>query len=284
MDKIINSNLIGSFVNITLPGWDGKGEQCPIHYVDIGEGSPLLLLHSPGQSLYTFRDMIPQLSKSFRVIAPDLPGFGFSGRPISCNYSMEEMGEAILLFMEAIGLKKTYVLAASLSCGYLLCAMEKAPASFGKTTLLCPGEVSDTMPSFIRLMAAPLIGPFVRELYTKGSVHRHLKTAYYDTTVCNKEVLKEYFKTLDSYASRQSFMYTLRNYDMDSVVEGVKGLAHSFFIMWGQKDSWQPPEQGDLWKRRLPGAYFYALSNGGHFFWEEKPKETADAIERFIRF
>ncbi len=51
-----------------------------IHYVIGGTGQPLLLLHGFGQNWYMWDRMLPEFSKHFTVIAPDLPGLGESGR------------------------------------------------------------------------------------------------------------------------------------------------------------------------------------------------------------
>ena len=55
--------------------------QVRMHYVTVGEGEPLVLLHGWPQTWYEWRDLIPTLAKKFRVIAPDLRGLGDTSRP-----------------------------------------------------------------------------------------------------------------------------------------------------------------------------------------------------------
>ena len=76
---IVNSDLIGDFFSIELPGFEGakqKPEPCRVHYLTMGKGEPLLLVHSVGQSIYTWRKLMPILAENYCVIAIDLPGFG----------------------------------------------------------------------------------------------------------------------------------------------------------------------------------------------------------------
>lgn len=282
--NLVNSQMIGNTVEIDLPGWEGKGEKCPIHYLIIGEGTPLLLVHSIGQSMYTWRNMLPYLRAPYQLILLDLPGFGFSGRPVSCDYTMEEMGYAILKFMDALHIEAAHAIGASLGCGYLLSAVEQAPQRFGKLTLLCPGEVTTKMPRRIQQMATPFIGPFARELYGKKEYRRELATAYYDATFCSEEVFREYYKTSDSYASRQSFMYCLRNYDLEVIDRDLDKLEHEIFVVWGEMDRWQPVKYLKWWKKRIQHGYYFTLRNAGHFFWEEKAQQTAEAVDKFIRY
>lgn len=65
----------------------------------------ILLLHGFPTSSHMFRDLIPQLAQDFHVVAPDLPGFGFSESPAGFVYSFDTLAAVIGAFVEAIGLK-----------------------------------------------------------------------------------------------------------------------------------------------------------------------------------
>ena len=68
----------------------------------------LLLLHGHASSSHTFRNIIPELSKHFHIIAPDYPGFGNSDRPDpkDYNYTFVNLANTIDKFTEVIGLTK----------------------------------------------------------------------------------------------------------------------------------------------------------------------------------
>ena len=53
-----------------------------LHYVTMGQGEPVVLLHGWPQSWYAWRRIMPELAKNYRVIAPDLRGLGDSSRPL----------------------------------------------------------------------------------------------------------------------------------------------------------------------------------------------------------
>ena len=79
-----------------------------IHYVEAGKGAPLLLLHSAPRSSRAYRFLMPHLVPHFRCIAPDLPGFGESD-PLGGKVTMEALGEAMVAFLEALGIAKAHV-------------------------------------------------------------------------------------------------------------------------------------------------------------------------------
>ena len=282
---IVNSDLIGEKLTIQLPGFPGgRAEKCPIHYITLGEGEPLLLVHSLGQSLYTWRDMIPLLAEKYNVIALDLVGFGFSGRPVSMNYSMDEMADALVEFIKALKLDHVHAVGASLGGMYLLRAMSRFPEMFDKVTVLCPGGITKQMPRRVRRMAMPFVGPFARESYTKKDVRDALQQCYYDSTVLTNEVLDEYFETMDSYASRQSMMYCLRNFDEELVWEGLRRCDHPVFVLWGEEDRIQPFENLEKAQNALRRGEFFSVRNAGHFFQEEKADLLSDMVDKYILY
>jgi len=73
-----------------------------IHYVIGGEGEPLVLIHGFGQNWYMWNRLLPEFSKHFTVIAPDLPGLGESGKPDS-GYDKKTMAVYIHGLVKQLG-------------------------------------------------------------------------------------------------------------------------------------------------------------------------------------
>ena len=69
------------------------------NYHDLGEGEPVIFMHGsgPGVSAYAnWRLCMPEISKGYRVIAPDMVGFGYSDRPEGMTYTMEIWAQQII--------------------------------------------------------------------------------------------------------------------------------------------------------------------------------------------
>ncbi|MSQ57527.1 MAG: alpha/beta hydrolase [Limnohabitans sp.] len=79
-----------------------------VHYIEAGQGAPLLLLHSAPRSSRAFRFLIPQLEQHFRCIALDLPGFGESD-PLEDNVTMESLGDGMIEFLASLGIVRAHV-------------------------------------------------------------------------------------------------------------------------------------------------------------------------------
>ena len=90
-----------------------------VHYVEAGEGSPLLLLHSNGCSAHEYAGVMEPLARSQRVIAWDMPGHGDSD-PITAHTLIDGYADAVVELMDALGIARAHVLGASV--GGLICA------------------------------------------------------------------------------------------------------------------------------------------------------------------
>src|ERR1700750_3494635 len=73
-----------------------------IHYVTGGKGDPLLLVHGFGQNWYMWNRLLPELSKHFTVIAPDMRGVGESGKPAG-GYDKKTMAADLHELMKKLG-------------------------------------------------------------------------------------------------------------------------------------------------------------------------------------
>ncbi len=87
------------------------------NYHDIGSGEPVIFIHGsgPGVSAYAnWRLCMPQIAEKFRVIAPDMVGFGYSDRPEGITYSMEVWVQQIVDLMDSLNLEKVNLVGNSL--------------------------------------------------------------------------------------------------------------------------------------------------------------------------
>ena len=282
----VNSDLIGDYLTITLPGFSGrkqKTEPCRIHYLTMGSGEPLLLVPPPGQSIYTFRKLMPMLSHSYCVIALDLPGFGYSDRPYSLNYSMDEMADILMQVLDALEIQRTHALGVTMGAMYLMLAAAKNPDRFMKVIALTPGGLSDAMPKKLRRLERPL-GWLYRELYNKSDFAKNLPHFYYDETVCTAETVEQVYKTSDSFASRQALMYAIRNFDAEYALSEIQKREREYFIIWGDSDRLQPMDRLFELKNQLPMSIFHSIRNAGHWMHEEKAGAIAEAADKYIQY
>src|SRR5271166_3313202 len=114
-----------------------------IFVTELGEGPPLLMLHGGGpgaSSLSNFSRNIPRLADRFRVIAPDMPGYGRSSKGLDRKDPFGELARSMLGLLDALGVEKAHVLGNSLGGACALRIALEAPA-LDRLDLLGPGGI-----------------------------------------------------------------------------------------------------------------------------------------------
>ena len=95
-----------------------------MHVAEAGpeDGEVIVLLHGWPQHWYEWRHQIPELAKHYRVICPDLRGFGWSDAP-SSGYEKETLAEDIVNVLDALGLERVKLVGHDWGgwCGFLIC-------------------------------------------------------------------------------------------------------------------------------------------------------------------
>lgn len=147
---------IGSFVAVA-----GRA----VHYHDVGDGPPILLLHGWSSLAQEVLPPFLPLAGTFRLIAPDRPGYGFSDPPAPGREGPDGQAEWLAGILDALGIATVALVAHSLGAGIALTFAARHPARLRGLTLIggfCRPTPHAAMP-LVRAAIAPYIGPVIRE-------------------------------------------------------------------------------------------------------------------------
>lgn len=115
------------------------------NYHDVGEGPPVLLIHGSGPGVTgwaNWRMTIPALATRFRVVAPDIVGFGYTERPNDVQYSMETWVHHLLGFMDALDIEGADIVGNSFGGGLALAMAIRAPQRVKRLVLMGSAGIS----------------------------------------------------------------------------------------------------------------------------------------------
>lgn len=257
-------------------------EQVKMHYMEAGNGEPLILVHTVGQSLYTWRNVFERLSQSYRVIAVDLFGHGYSDRPDSFDYSIEDHARSLRLFMDALGIQSAHFIGFSLGAAYVLELARKTPERVGRVILLAPGGITPEMPLHIRMIDSSLVGGIASRLYSYKTVGNLLREAVFDLTIITEEVVEEYYRPASEPRARRAVRLSLHRFDDEELLKEMRNIDNEVLILWGSEDKWHLPESAQLFHAALHNAQFAVIRNAGHLLHEEKAEKLASAVLEYI--
>ena len=265
------------------------GEQIAVR--DEGQGEALLLIHGMAGSSQTWRGILPQLAKKYRVIAPDLLGHGQSSKPRT-DYSLGAFAVGLRDLLDELGVESATVIGHSLGGGIAMQFLYQHPDYCRRLVLISSGGLGPEVGLILRLLAAPgaeLILPVIAPspvLRAGNSVRSWLSSLGLQSPR-GAEIWNAYSSFSDRQ-TRDAFLRTLRSvvdYRGQSVSalnrlklrEGLPTLA-----IWGEQDAIIPVEHAYSAHKARPDSRLEVLPGVGHFAQVEAPIEVADLIDDFI--
>ncbi|MEI9979563.1 MAG: alpha/beta hydrolase [Edaphobacter sp.] len=268
-----------------------------VFYREAGDAAApvLLLLHGFPTSSFMFRELIPRLADRYRVIAPDLPGFGFTEVPEKRNYtySFDALGGTIQAFTDALGLSR-----------YAIYVFDYgAPTGF---------RLAMGRPERITAIISQNGNAYEEGL---GDAWGPIRKYWSQPTAENREVIRQNILTLE--ATRWQYTHGVANpdsvppesYTLDAALlerPGNKDIQLDLFLdyalnvklyprfqeyfrksqppllaIWGKNDPFFIPAGAEAYRKDLPNARVQFLDTG-HFATETHFVEIATAIKEFL--
>lgn len=256
-----------------------------VHIEQAGRGEPLILIHGFGASTYSWRKVMPALAESFRVIAIDLSGFGYTQRPRTFqSYTREGQADLILRVMDALGMESAHLMGHSYGGGLTIWIASRHPERVRSMVLVdssAPTYANDRRSRVASLR--PLTAFFLHSVVLRPrSVRSALLRSFYDDSLVTPELVREYFDririegVIDAYHGLTAPAPTSTG-RVDLTKIDVPAL-----VVWGAEDVVVPKELGRNAAARLPRGEFALMEKTGHIPMEERPEELLRIVLPFL--
>jgi haloalkane dehalogenase len=255
-----------------------------LHYVDEGDGPPLLLLHGNPTWSFLYRELIKGLRDRYRCIAPDHPGFGFSRAAGGYGYTPAEHAQVLEQFVLQLGLGGVTMMVQDWGGPIGFAVATRHPERFeafviGNTWAWPKSDFGTQL--FSRVLGGPLgrylilkRNFFVERIIPGGVRRRKLSS----------EVMDAYrgpFPTPDSRVPAHVFPgEILRSRPLLAQIErGLPALRdRSALITWPTKDVAFREAERKRWQEVFPNHKTVLLEGAGHYMQEDAPEEIVAAI------
>jgi pimeloyl-ACP methyl ester carboxylesterase len=256
-----------------------------LRYVRSGSGPPVVLVHGFASSLYTWKDVLPDLTGSHDVVALDLPGFGWSDRPP--DLSFEELPEAVTGLMDALAVPRAALVGNSMGGGVVAVVAAEQPERVSALVLIDAAGFDlepEDQPGMVRLMMSPL-GALAGALPGRRlAVEIALRQVFQDDRLVTDERVAEYTAGTfqpGTFAAMRSLGRSLG--DGTAVVQnGLPRIEAPTLVIWGREDRWIPLAHADRFVAAIPNAEKRVLDACGHMPQEEKPAAVGDLLLQFL--
>lgn len=256
------------------------------HVQVMGAGPAVLLIHGTGAATHSWRDVAPKLAERFTVIAPDLPGHGFTATPASAvGFSLPGVAKGVAALLTA--LDAAPVLAAGHSAGAAIAIRmcldgsiaPEAVVSLNGALLPFPGVANDIFGPAARLLASSRLAAQAVTLFagSKPSVDRLLRNT---GSRIDPAGARLYARLVGTTGHVHGALALMANWDLRPLVRDLPSLKPKLVLVAGSNDGMVPAHDVFRIRSLQPQAEVITLRGLGHLAHEERPDEIVALLER----
>ena len=257
-----------------------------VRYLEVGDGEPLLLVHGMFTSARSWARIIPWLAPHYRVIAPDLPGFGDSEKPTRFGFSREAFAETLCDLLAGVGVPRAHVVGHDFGGSVALTLAADHPEVVDRLTVINTPTARAPRPLQHRLALAPVVGSgYLKQFLHRAAFHGLFRDAVYATPEgYDRAAVDAWYDAFDPPEARECALRALhQSADLSSLGPRVAKVRAPTLVVWGERDRFGPMHLGRQLANELAGARFEPIARAGHSPHEEAPEPTADALHRHLR-
>lgn len=263
-----------------------------IHLSEFGAGAPLLMLHGggPGASgLSNYVRNVGALAQRFRVLVPDLPGYGRSSKQVDAADPFGDQAAAMLGLLDALDIERAHVVGNSLGGACALRMALEAPQRVGRLVLMGPGGVGISQGQPTDGLKR-LLGYYAGEGPSFDKLRRFIcEDLVFDAGQVTDAVLQErYAASIDPEVVANPPLRAPKDVDafkrLDFLLDArLPGLANPTLVMWGVEDRVNPPAGAAALQQRLPACDTVLFSRTGHWVQWERAAEFNAFVAGFLQ-
>ncbi len=250
-----------------------------------GDGPDLLLLPGAGASTHTWRNLIPELARTFRVIALDLPGQGFTQSPNASRSGLPETIEDIASLGNAECWKLHAVVGHSAGAAIALglSRVLAIPKVVGINPALdnFEGVAGWLFPIMAKLLAA---NPFTANVFAFSASQSRARRLIEGTgSKIDGEALKFYTRLIADKGHVNGALQMMAHWSLDELLKELPETTAEVLFLVGENDKAVPPDVARRAAKRLPHASLKAFNDLGHLAHEENPVAILNEIWSFLQ-
>ena len=263
-----------------------------IHVAEFGAGTPLLMLHGGGPGASgpsNYVRNIGALAQHFRVLVPDLPGYGQSSKQVDAADPFGDQAGAMLGLLDALDIERAHVVGNSLGGACALRMALDAPQRVGRLVLMGPGGIgiSQSQPTD---GLKRLLGYYAGEGPTFDKLRRFIcEDLVFDASQVSDAVLQErYAASIDPEVVAHPPLRAPKDLDafkrLDFLLDArLPALTTPTLVMWGAEDRVNPPAGAAALQQRMQACDTVLFSRTGHWVQWERAAEFNAFVAGFLQ-
>jgi pimeloyl-ACP methyl ester carboxylesterase len=275
MTKFIpwNSQPLNEWSRKYAPGKFVDLDGYATHYIEMGSGEPVILLHGYFYDSLQWSKNLGALAARFKVYALDLWGFGYSTRePMDYGYPLYV--SQLLKLMDVLGIEKASLVGQSMGGGMAILFATQHLERVNKLVLVASGGLPNPQSPVMRIAGLPGIGEFLFGL--KGSRRGILKANFiYDKNKLTDEYVEAVTRFQKVKGTTEVMLKVLRKRFWDTLskeIHTLRKMGLPVLIVWGHQDKSIPVKLARDMHHILKGSRLEIIDQAGHCPNDEQPE------------
>lgn len=255
------------------------------HVQVMGAGPILLLVHGTGASTHSWRGVIAELASRFTIVAPDLPGHGFTERPANDRLTLPGMAQGLSALMTTLNLEPSIAVGHSAGAAVIMRAARdggihpRLIISLNGALLPFRGVAGQIFKPLAKLLA---LQPFLPHFFawraaSSSAVARLLKGT---GSTPSPEDIALYARLFKSPSHVGATLAMMANWDLVPLLRDLPALDTRIILVTGDRDLAIPSSDAVAVAKHLPNAEIVDLPGLGHLAHEENPILISRLIEQ----
>lgn len=253
------------------------------HVQRMGAGPTVLLVHGTGAATHSWRGLAPLLADRFEVVAPDLPGHGFTEIPSPRHLSLQGMADAVGMLLRRLDRRPDLVVghsAGAAIAAYMCLEGEIEPRaliSLNGAFLPLHGLPGYLFSPTAKLLAATPFLPrlFARHAGAPEAVERLVRST---GSTLDPVGIDLYRRLIASPGHVGATLSMMANWDLECLERNLSSLQLALYLLVGDNDRTVPPVEALRVRALVPEAQLVTLPGLGHLAHEERPERVAELI------
>ncbi len=249
-------------------------DELDVHYFTGGQGEPLIVIHGGGDGARAWKKNMEELSESYTIYVPDLPGFGGSQLG-ERDYYVPELVEFVEKFSGKMGLESFHLVGHSIGGGIALSYALKFPHKLKKLVLVSSMFLGKEIALWVRVLSIPAICRSIGRVAL--AVLKGVKWAA-DLILAPVKFIIPISRTSINMGTRMS---TLKE-QTGVLVNRLSELMVPTLVVWGAKDPIVPAKHAYRAAELIPDCQVKVFEDCGHSVYRDRVQEFSKLLTRFL--
>lgn len=241
------------------------------YYHITGEGKPIVFLHGWGGTSKSFYKLQTLLSKGYKTISFDMPGFGETDIPSSA-WGVEDYMNFTLECLEKFKITSYYLVGHSFGGRVAILLAAKHPEKLSGLALISAAGIKHKkLPEEKALAAVASLGKYIMSFPLARALKEPARYIFY-----------KLIRRQDYVLAKGIMKETMKNVIAQDLREYLPLIKTKTLIVWGDKDMITPLKDGYAMQKEIPGAVLKIIKGGSHYLPRKNPQELFRFIYMFL--